>query len=263
MAHPPAKTDVSRRRLLLLQILQTHMVPCLFLGILSIEVLDWLARQPWVEEKMLKQVKYGVVLLLNGAIVGAVVRLYQLFKLRYEGRLTLSLFGLPLDGKHQAWAVAVGCLCGGAGLLLLLDTWGILLLTLLVGSNTLMLFRRFIRVITTLLEPGRYASWQDVEQLLAIYSIMLICFSMSNVSLEMLHKLLHLEPAFAYPGAAAPMIFDSFYYTVVVVTTLGFGDIHPLSVDSRLLLIVQSLSSYFMFALIVGVATRGVLTRKR
>lgn len=249
------------RRCVFVRLILTHAVPCLFFGILSIQFLDWLTRFPWVEDTLLKSVKYSMLVVLNGLIVGLLVRLHQLYQKRSQGQVRLALYEIPLNGGQQMAAVAVGTGFGMLSLLLLLSEWGVLVLTMAALTVALLLWRLFARAVAQMLLPTQYATWQDVQKLLSIYATMIFCFSLLNASLVMLHEKLALGAAFAHPPSSAPAVFDAFYYTVVVVATLGFGDIHPLSVDAKLLLILQSITSAIMFALIVGVATRGVVRR--
>lgn len=238
----------------------SHAVPCLFLGVLGIQFLDWLTRSPWLEAHLLQGVRYSALVLFNVFIVGAVVRLYQLFLRRIDGYV--GFYGQPLSGAQQAGCVAVGSLFGGMGVALLLSEWGVLALTLVALVVAVLLWRFFSQTIMHMLRPKQYATWRDVQKLMSIYVTLIICFSLINASLDMLHKQLQLKDAFAHPPSTAPAVFDAFYFTVVVVTTLGFGDIHPMTVDAKLLVILESISSTVMFALIVGVATRGVVTRR-
>jgi len=256
------RPSLEGRKLLLRRLALTHAVPCLFLGVLCIQFLDWLTRASWVDAYLHAGVKYGALAAMNVLLVGLAVRLHQLYQRRVVGRVRLALYDVPLDGRQQAAAVGVGAVFGFLGLVLLLSEWGVLALTLVAVSVAVRLWRLFARGMSRMLLPGHYATWQDVQKLLSIYAIMIVCFSLINASLNMLHDQLQLGDAFGHPPSNAPAVFDSFYYTVVVVTTLGFGDIYPLSVDAKLFLIVQSVASAVMFALIVGVATRGVMGRQ-
>ena len=52
---------------------------------------------------------------------------------------------------------------------------------------------------------------------------------------------------------------DYLYFSVVVMTTLGFGDIYPATTAARIIVAMQCLTSYVMFALMIGIITRGIL----
>lgn len=259
MVVPHLSQRMRLRRAFFWELIYTHAVPSLFLGILSIELLDWLTRQAFDLETVNNPARLLLVMAVNGVLVAIVVRLYQLWKRHLYGRIGLDLYNITLTPKQQFAAVAVGFMSGAVSLALLLTGWGLLLLTMFALSVAFVHWRLFTRFVVRMLQPNKFARWKDVRVLLSIYLTLLFCFSLANASLHMLHSLLGLKEAFLFPGENAPLVFDSFYFTVVTITTLGFGDIHPLSVDAKLLVSFEVLSSYMMFALILGLVTRGVL----
>ena len=67
----------------------------------------------------------------------------------------------------------------------------------------------------------------------------------------------HLQtPGIAFPGQAAPVMFDYLYFSFVTLTTLGYGDVTPLSHLSRstavLLAITGQLYMTILIAMLVG-----------
>ncbi len=53
---------------------------------------------------------------------------------------------------------------------------------------------------------------------------------------------------------------NALYFSVVVMTTLGFGDIVPLTPDAKMVVVLQCLTSYIMFALMIGILMRGIVS---
>ena len=72
------------------------------------------------------------------------------------------------------------------------------------------------------------------------------------------HILAKTPEPFGFGHGEGELFLNALYYTVVSMTTLGFGDIVPVTWDGKLLLIFQCLVSYVMFALMIGIVTRGV-----
>ncbi len=115
----------------------------------------------------------------------------------------------------------------------------------------------FLRTVTAILTPNRYPTWSEVRELLTTYLSLLTAFTLFNISLEALSP--HVT-AFRF-AENSNIIVEGFYFTIVVMTTLGFGDIVPLTPAAKVAVSLQCLMSYVMFALLVGVITRGVVTR--
>ncbi|MBN2605278.1 MAG: two pore domain potassium channel family protein [Bacilli bacterium] len=57
-------------------------------------------------------------------------------------------------------------------------------------------------------------------------------------------------------------IFDLYYYTVINITSVGFGDITPLSQDARFLSIVTSILGYLTFASFLAIALTNFSSKK-
>ena len=51
---------------------------------------------------------------------------------------------------------------------------------------------------------------------------------------------------------------DVLYFTIVLMSTVGFGDLVPLTAPAKFVVSVQCLVSYVMFALVVGLVVRGI-----
>ena len=52
---------------------------------------------------------------------------------------------------------------------------------------------------------------------------------------------------------------DYLYFAIVVMTTLGFGDIYAATTAVRLIVALQCLTSHIMFGLMIGIITLGIL----
>ena len=108
------------------------------------------------------------------------------------------------------------------------------------------------------LAPGAFVTWPDMLRLGRGYLMLITASTLLNASLELLHRMAGAKPAFGFAGGEN-LVADSLYFSLVVMTTLGFGDITPQTIDAKILVGLESLSSYVVFALLVGVVTRGIL----
>jgi voltage-gated potassium channel len=116
--------------------------------------------------------------------------------------------------------------------------------------------RLWWRQVSLLLGPGRYARWSEIVNLLSIYANLLVAFSLIHYVVGDLS--LDAAARDAYAGTPKG-IGDYLYFSVVVMTTLGFGDITPATGWARVVVSLQCISSYFMLAILVGVITKGIV----
>lgn len=85
-----------------------------------------------------------------------------------------------------------------------------------------------------------------------VLSVFMIYLSVASIFAAIYRYLsLWTENAFNQPLEST---LDAFYFSVVTMTTLGYGDIHPLSPLAKVLVIVEVLSGVMLLAIMVGVA---------
>jgi voltage-gated potassium channel len=242
------------RESLFVRVWLTHFVPAFFVGavfLLSVKDLPAPSLIPAGGAGDL------VKAVLNGAVVSLAVLLFH----RWRDRRMRHLWpdaSAAYAGSRLRCAALVGFLAGAADILLTLSEWGILFLAVLVLSVLIWNLRAFTRRSVALLRPGSEITWEDVNELLRIYLATLIGFSLVNAAVDGLHVLAGITPPFDFTAGGGELFLNALYYTVVTMTTLGFGDIVPSTWDGKVLLIIQSLTSYFMFAFMIGIITRGV-----
>lgn len=239
-------------------VLVSHFVLCTFVGLFTLEILMVLG-DVWDagEQTMLRALP--VVGLLNGLLVAMITALVHRVRSGRE-RAGRALFYPPPRGRALYAACVVGFACGVLDLLLFAPG-GVLVLTVFTLLCLLIHLRRFLRTVVRMLGRPEGATWLDVGELLHVYATVLAAFTMMVIALVTLRVYFpSLPQAFAYPSVEGPVSFiDALYFSIVVMTTLGFGDIHPLALDAKMLVALQCLVSYFMFALMVGSITRGVV----
>jgi len=243
-----------------IQIAFTHFVPCFFLGVISLYILQGIFPQDIFRDLVDNEVTLidlGTAL-ANGVLVACCV---IWFHWRHNRRVLkgLSWLNEPASKRKIRHAALVGFIGGSFDILFGLHNAGIIVLTLFVLIILIWHLRVFSKDIVEMLRPGNNATWADVTELLRIYLNMLAGFTLINATLEVGHLLAGSPPPFGFGSHEGQLFIDALYYTVVTMATLGYGDIVPRTWDSKLLLIFQCLVSYIMFALMVGIITRGVV----
>ncbi|QGY40074.1 hypothetical protein GM415_08020 [Pseudodesulfovibrio cashew] len=241
-------------------VLYTHFVPCFFAGVALLYLGN--ALFPHDVAAALTDDRFVTAdflfALANGLLVGvAVLGFHGLYNrhLRRVGAVSRK----PASSRKISYGMATGFLCGIVMVLLGLHREGLIPLTLGVLSILAWHLRAFTHTIVVLLRPGNSATWEEVIELLRIYLTMLAGFTLVNATLEVIHLLLGMEAPFGFLTNSGEIFLNALYFTVVSMTTLGYGDLVPRTWDAKLLLIFQSLTSYIMFALMVGIITRGVV----
>jgi len=196
--------------------------------------------------------------MLNGALVAVLALLFHLHRnQRLKQSQAKSRF--PSSGRTIFYALVVAFICGVLDVLLVLHAWGIMTLTTLILVILIWHLRLFSGRVVVMLKPGNVATWGDVSDMLRTYITMLAGFTMVNATLEGIHIMTKQPVPFGFADGGGDIFINSLYFTVVTMTTLGFGDITPQTVDGKLLLIFECMVSYVMFALMVGIITRGVV----
>ncbi|HKI81968.1 MAG TPA: potassium channel family protein [Pseudodesulfovibrio sp.] len=238
----------------------THFVPAFFAGAVLLLTFKDLPAPRLIQADLAGNLLKAV---FNGAATTLAVLLFH----RWRNRRIRNLWPdatAVYTGSRLRCAAMVGFLAGAADILLTLSEWGVLFLAVLVLSVLVWNLRAFARRSMALLRPDSEITWADVNELLRIYLATLIGFTLVNAAADGLHILTGSTPPFDFMAEGGELFLNALYYTVVTMTTLGFGDIVPGTWDGKVLLIIQSLLSYFMFAFMIGLITRGVTSgRKR
>lgn len=238
----------------------THFVPSLFLGVFHLYLVDSLAPRTIVgtlADQIFSSVDF-VMAGLNGLAVAFWVFLFHIRRNRWLHQIEAQS-RQPVESQRIRHALVVGFIGGALVVLLGLHNVGLIPLTVLVLGILFWHLKVFAMNLSTMLRPNNVATWGDVSELFRIYLNMLAGFTLLNATVEGAHLLAGSPPAFGFTVHGGDIFLNSLYYTVVTMTTLGYGDIVPQTWDAKIVLIFQCLISYVMFALIVGIITRGVV----
>jgi voltage-gated potassium channel len=235
-----------------------HFVFSSFLGLLTVIILYKVATGLGIKPGLQHQFGIAVV---TGLITAVTVWLIHRGKVR---RLTPDVF--PGDDQSYRRSSAVSAFVCGALVIVAHDSLvGLLVLTGLTFLAIALSIKLFFRRVARLIRPGHYAHIQDVTFLVSVFATLLIAFTLMNFSIDQTYSVMADSPNFDTTADAFKShngtLLDHLYFSVVVMTTLGFGDISPILPAAKIAVAMECLMSYVMFALMVGIITRGVIFR--
>jgi voltage-gated potassium channel len=238
----------------------SHFVLCTFTGLLVLKFFrEGLSRLiTSTEQPAIAGLLVGSA--FAGLVVAAATWLVHHTWLRPLTQRYVRNFEKGIYREHVRRGVLVGFVCGA--LCPLYATFSILLPALTLAFMLLIVVyaRTFLRRAGVILRPGNYPTPEDVLKLLFLYAGLIASFTVLHLSLTSIYLSAGVETGpFVGLSAGSTSIVDHFYFTVVVMTTLGFGDISPVTPVAKLLIAFEVIIAYLFFALLVGTITRGIL----
>ncbi len=237
----------------------THLVLCSFVGMFTFELfLPLLFGE--VNLVDILHVQGVLSALANGGMVAALTWLFHFRRGRRIRKGKSPFDAIAAGTKYRIFATSFAFACGSLEVLLLLVNCGPLVFTIITLVMLVLHVRRFLRKIAQWLKPDCVVTWPDVGYLVHVYATTLAAFTLVLISLNIIHGYVDgAGPAIAIPKSQPGMI-NALYFSVVVMTTLGFGDIVPLTPDAKMVVALQCLTSYIMFALMIGILMRGIVS---
>ncbi len=131
----------------------------------------------------------------------------------------------------------------------------------LVMSVTLINVRNFLKKLWKYLEPESVLTKEDMFNFSSFVVSLVTAFIVLNLAVSTLHYKFGTSPAFNFePGIEG--ILDSIYFTFICFTTIGFGDIVPLTPFAKIIVSFESITGYIIFALFIGVVNKGITKTK-
>lgn len=115
----------------------------------------------------------------------------------------------------------------------------------------------FAAKISLLLAPNKMATPQDLGEFANFFINLIITFTIINLSINTIHSSLSLDKAFNF-GQGISSIVDAWYFSIITMTTVGYGDIIPQNVIARIVVGFECLTSYVMLGIMIGIITRGI-----
>ena len=195
---------------------------------------------------------YVLLPVVNGALSCGVIALF--FKL-------MKHHGIGARYQHENRMLPVAFLTGALTIYAAGSQIVSLGVFLTVTSVTLVNLRDFMRRLRVYLQPDKVMTKEDLVDFSAFFISLITAFTVLNLTVSFLHDFFGDSPAFNFkPGIEG--ILDAVYFTFISMTTVGFGDVVPLTPVAKIIVSFECVSSYVMLALFIGVINRGVVKNK-
>ncbi len=221
---------------------------CFFTGLLLLALFDPFARMYAVGPD--KDIfTFFIIPVFNGLLCMGVVTFFNYFLSKHT---FLKIISLPEKQRLQIVAFTAGFLC-----IFISTKTGTLLLGIFVIYLTIKKIKTFGEKMASLLKANAIATARDVGDFFSFFIDLIITFSLVNLTLHVAEKTASSASSFNF-GDNVGTIFNTLYFTVVTMTTVGYGDITPQTYLSKIIVVLECLTSYVMFGLMIGILSRGV-----
>ena len=101
------------------------------------------------------------------------------------------------------------------------------------------------------------ATPNDLGEFAAFFINLVITFTIINLCANTIHNDFNLESAFNF-GHGLIAIIDAVYFSIITMTTVGYGQIVPHTAIARIIVSVECLTSYLMLGMMIGIINRGI-----
>ena len=151
----------------------------------------------------------------------------------------------------------VAFIAGFCSLYVTLTDFGTYVISAFIIYIAIVNIRIFIDKISTLLRPNVMATPADLGEFANFFINLIITFTVINLCANTVHNTLNIGPAFNF-GTGITAIIDAVYFSIITMTTVGYGQIVPHTAIARIIVSVECLTSYLMLGIMIGIITRGI-----
>ncbi len=240
------------------QIIRENFNQCLFVGFVIWAIL----LSPIVQLMPLTQnriILYIVLPIINGLLCFAFVWIWRRFLKKFPTeRVGLIVPSLALEKL----AFIAGFIC----IFVVFDIFAYILGTI-IALLTILKIHYFVRQMTLFLPPHHYITRREIFVFLGFFIDLIIFFTLLNLTFRIIGSPVITAYEDIIYGPPLPTIktdnlFNALYFTIITLTTVGYGDFIPLSYFGKMIVALECLTSYVMFGLMIGLVARGIRLNK-
>ena len=151
----------------------------------------------------------------------------------------------------------VGFIAGFLSIYITLFNWSIYIISTLIIYISALNIKKFISQLSQLLSPNILATKEDLGEFANFFINLIITFSVINLSVNTIHQNFSSPDAFNF-GQGTEAIINALYFSIITLTTVGYGHIIPQNEIARILVSIECLTGYLLLGLMIGIITRGI-----
>lgn len=138
-----------------------------------------------------------------------------------------------------------------------LFNWSIYIISSFIIYISALNIKKFIGQLSQLLSPNMLATKEDLSEFANFFINLIITFSVVNLSVNTIHQHFSAPDAFNF-GAGTEAIINALYFSIITLTTVGYGHIIPQNEIARIFVSIECLTGYLLLGLMIGIITRGI-----
>lgn len=196
-----------------------------------------------------------IVPAFNGFFTGVVMLLLN----QFFGRRNFTTLYYTAD-KFKLLIIAV--LGGACAYYLSTSAAATYLITIAVIIAAVHKIKNFIFKLSSLLYPRRLATFRDLGQFLNFFITLIISFAVINLAANAVSLNLYQTAAFNF-GNGITGIIDALYFSIITMTTVGYGDIVPVTVIGKIITAFECITCYLTLGIMIGIICRGITFQHR
>lgn len=153
--------------------------------------------------------------------------------------------------------LTVGFIAGFLSIYITLFNWSIYIISSFIIYISALNIKKFISKLSQLLSPNILATKEDLGEFVNFFINLIITFSVINLSVNTIHQNFSIPDAFNF-GQGTLAIINAMYFSIITLTTVGYGHIIPQNEIARILVSIECLTGYLLLGLMIGIITRGI-----